>query len=44
MYREIEYTKIFGNFYLIGVFIYILCVYSGMLYLTLINPYSNNFD
>lgn len=44
MYREIELKKIVGNYYLLGAFIFIICVYSGLLYLTIINHYSNHCD
>lgn len=44
MYREIELKKIVSNYYLLGAFIYIICVYSGLLYLTIINPYLNHYD
>lgn len=44
MYREIQITKILNNAYLVGVVIYINCIYFLMLYITFLAPYSSDYN
>lgn len=40
MYREIRSWSTICNYYLAGVIFYIFALYVGMLYFTLLDPYS----
>lgn len=43
MFRDFQITKLITNAYLVGVIFYIFTLYSAMLVLTLIMPYSDEY-